>query len=423
MTAPGIGDTVELDGLRAGNGGVMVGRHDGRVVFVRGALPDERVVARITDDRRSSYLSATVEEILESSDHRVPDRCAAATAGAGCCDLSHADDAGARAVKNQVIADLLGRIGGFDESVSSTVEMRTLTPTSAYRTRVRMPAAADGAAGNHVRSGDGVVTGARCAQPVPEILDAVGGRAWTPGAEVVAVRGDDGVVHLAERAPDTRTPRHSRSTRSRAQRSRARQSRTSVTPVEGGGVVHRRVGGRQWSVPVTGFWQAHVDGAAGYSALVAEMAAAHAPDARTAWDLYGGVGVFAGTLCDVLPSLEHVTVVESDAEAVAAARVTFADDHRVAAYRGPVAGAVRALPSPDVVVADPPRSGLGAEIVDAIAAARPSVIVHVGCDPAAAARDLGLFSRRGYVPARIVAVDAFGLTHHVEVVAALVSVD
>jgi tRNA/tmRNA/rRNA uracil-C5-methylase (TrmA/RlmC/RlmD family) len=198
-----------------------------------------------------------------------------------------------------------------------------------------------------------------------------------------------------------------------------------VTPrtVAGGDRVVRRVADREWSVPVAGFWQAHVRGADAYSALVAEMARDAVPDARSAWDLYGGVGVFAGSLVDALPSLEHVTVVESDADAVAAARDTFAADDRIACYRGPVGPAIGSLPDPDVVVTDPPRSGLGADVVAGIVATRPRAVVHVGCDPAAAARDLGLLVQQGYEVRRVVAVDAFGLTHHVEVVAALVSVD
>ncbi|MEH3156339.1 MAG: TRAM domain-containing protein [Gordonia paraffinivorans] len=419
-TTPGVGYLVDLSGLRAGNGGVMVGRQDGRVVFVRGALPDERVRVRIDDDRRSSYLTATVVDVLDASPHRVPDRCPAAAAGAGCCDLAHADDTVATDIRATAVRDVLARIGKLPDEVVAGLELQVLEPTSHYRTRVRMPVDDAGVAGNHVRAGSGVVTDTPCAQPIPDLVEAVGARSWTPGAEVVAVLGDDGTVHLAERAPDTG---RAGSSRARSQRARSRRPRVTPRTVAGDAHVVRRVRGRRWSVPVSGFWQAHVHGAEAYSALVAQMAEDAAPDATSAWDLYGGAGVFAGSLVDALPSLDHVTVVESDAEAVAAARETFADDGRIACYRGPVGPALGSLPGPDIVVTDPPRSGLGADVVSGIAAARPRVVVHVGCDPAAAARDLGLLTQRGYEVTRVVAVDAFGLTHHVEVVAALVSVD
>ena len=59
-------------------------------------------------------------------------------------------------------------------------------------------------------------------------------------------------------------------------------------------------------------------------------------------------------------------------------------------------------------------------MIGAIAAAQPAVVVHVGCDAARFARDLGLFARAGYRIAGIRAFDAFPLTHHVEAVACLV---
>jgi tRNA/tmRNA/rRNA uracil-C5-methylase (TrmA/RlmC/RlmD family) len=72
-----------------------------------------------------------------------------------------------------------------------------------------------------------------------------------------------------------------------------------------------------------------------------------------------------------------------------------------------------------VVVADPPRRGLGRELVDALCARAPDRVVHVACDPAALARDVALFAERGYRLARLRAFDAFPMTHHFESVALL----
>ncbi|MDN5721228.1 MAG: class I SAM-dependent RNA methyltransferase, partial [Corynebacterium sp.] len=64
---------------------------------------------------------------------------------------------------------------------------------------------------------------------------------------------------------------------------------------------------------------------------------------------------------------------------------------------------------------DPPRTGAGREVVEAIAAREPAVVLHIGCDPATAARDAASFLAHGYEPEAVEVVDAFGLTHHVEV--------
>ena len=71
------------------------------------------------------------------------------------------------------------------------------------------------------------------------------------------------------------------------------------------------------------------------------------------------------------------------------------------------------------VVLDPPRSGAGREVVDAVAAMRPAQIVYVACDPVALARDVAYFAERGYPLRTLRAFDLFPNTHHVEAVATL----
>ena len=69
---------------------------------------------------------------------------------------------------------------------------------------------------------------------------------------------------------------------------------------------------------------------------------------------------------------------------------------------------------PDVVVVDPPRKGLEAEVIPAISAMGPERVVYVSCDPGTLARDVKRFQEAGYVPARAAAVDMFPRTAHVE---------
>nr|BFE81546.1 hypothetical protein GCM10020093_041470 [Planobispora longispora] len=75
----------------------------------------------------------------------------------------------------------------------------------------------------------------------------------------------------------------------------------------------------------------------------------------------------------------------------------------------------------DLVVVDPPRTGLGREVVDRVAGLEASRIVYVSCDPATLARDLSWFAERRYRLAGLRAFDAFPMTHHVESVALLVN--
>jgi tRNA/tmRNA/rRNA uracil-C5-methylase (TrmA/RlmC/RlmD family) len=78
-----------------------------------------------------------------------------------------------------------------------------------------------------------------------------------------------------------------------------------------------------------------------------------------------------------------------------------------------------ALEDVDLVVLDPPRSGAGAAVVAAIAAARPRALAYVACDPVALARDVATFRDHGMDLGELVALDLFPTTHHVECVAKL----
>ena len=95
------------------NGGSCVARQDGRVVFVRYALPGERVRVRVTADRGSYWHAETVEVIEPSDDRTVPLCPIAGVDGAGCCDLAFVEPEAARALKAEVVANQLARLGGY----------------------------------------------------------------------------------------------------------------------------------------------------------------------------------------------------------------------------------------------------------------------------------------------------------------------
>jgi tRNA/tmRNA/rRNA uracil-C5-methylase (TrmA/RlmC/RlmD family) len=178
-------------------------------------------------------------------------------------------------------------------------------------------------------------------------------------------------------------------------------------------VVTEHAAGRDWVVPVGGFWQVHPAAADVLSDVVRDYADPTSTD--SCLDLYSGVGLFAGALAARAAS---VTAVESDARAVAAAERNLAEDDNVTVVRDRVDRWLRREGTgADVVVVDPPRKGAGRAVVEGIAARSPRVVVYVACDPAALARDLATFSDCGYVLDGLRAFDLFPMTAHVECVA------
>ncbi|HJT94941.1 MAG TPA: class I SAM-dependent RNA methyltransferase [Mycobacterium sp.] len=383
------------------NGGSCVARHEGRVVFVRYALPGETVKVRIVADH-GSYWHADVVEVIEPSADRVDPLCPIAGVDrAGCCDLAFATPDAARGLKGAVVANQLARLGGFhwrdeDEAAAEPVGEGSAT---GWRTRVRLDTSSDGRAGFHRYHSSELVTDLNCAQLPAGALDGLQDRTWPPGAQLHVALDDDGDRHVVQSGP--RIGR-----------------KTSTQVVEGHYEAVQRVGDRVWRVPVTAFWQAHRDAARVYSELVAGWAQLSA--GMTAWDLYGGAGVFAAVLAREVGETGKVVTVDTSRGASRSARATLADLGWVSVVTDSVRRALAAeRQRADVAVLDPPRSGAGREVIDQLAAAEVPRVVHIGCEAASFARDVGLYRGHGYAVEDLRVFDSFPLTHHVECVAVL----
>jgi tRNA/tmRNA/rRNA uracil-C5-methylase (TrmA/RlmC/RlmD family) len=171
---------------------------------------------------------------------------------------------------------------------------------------------------------------------------------------------------------------------------------------------------RKWTVHPDSFWQAHPLAADTLVAAVLEGVGPRPGD--DAFDLYCGVGLFAGALLDAGC---QVWGVDSHASAIKLAERNLSDaGHRVALRADRVERALRRLPRrTDLIVLDPPRTGAGGAVMEAIVSRAPRAIAYVACDPAALARDLGAVVHSGYSVRSIRAFDLFPMTAHVECVA------
>jgi tRNA/tmRNA/rRNA uracil-C5-methylase (TrmA/RlmC/RlmD family) len=281
--------------------------------------------------------------------------------------------------KAQVLAEQLQRLAGVDREVE--VEELPGGPLG-WRTRVRLAVDDEGRAGLRAHRSHDVLAVADCPLAPRGALAPVLAQRFSPG-EVEVVVDAEGAVHSGD-----------------------------------DGQVLARAAGREWRLSPGVFWQVHPALPDTLAAVVGEWAAA--PPGGTAWDLYGGVGLFAAVLAEQVGRDGSVTVVESVQAAVDDGRAALADLPQVGWRVGRVEKVLAGLPGePDVVVADPPRKGLGRAVVDALAAYGLARVVYVACDPAALARDVALFADRGYTLGPLRAFDAFPMTHHMECVALL----
>jgi tRNA/tmRNA/rRNA uracil-C5-methylase (TrmA/RlmC/RlmD family) len=422
ISEPEARPILELEVGPVAHGGHCVARHEGRVVFVRHALPGELVRARVTEDKGGAFCRADAVEVLRPSPDRVEAPCPYAGPGlCGGCDWQHASPAAQRALKGAVVREQLNRLGGLSGpeldslglSEGWAVEELPGAPGGlGWRTRVQFAVDGAGVAGLRRHRSHDVIPVDACPIAVPAVNEiGVTGTRWrgVDSVEAVASSAGDRAVVVA---PLTGAP----------------DLPEDVALLDGGGrgparAVHgharvrERAAGRTWLVHADGFWQVHPAAADTFVDAVRD-ALAPAPG-ESLLDLYSGAGLFAGALA---PLVGSVVTIESGRSAVADARRNLRDLTSVRIEQGRVEVVLRrlGLSRTDLVVLDPTRAGAGAKVVREVAALRPRAVAYVACDPAALARDVRTFAEHGYRLAGLRGFDAFPMTHHVECVATLV---
>ncbi|MET0416902.1 MAG: TRAM domain-containing protein [Actinoplanes sp.] len=407
------GDRVELTVGAPAHGGHCVARlggPHGRVVFVRHALPGERITAEITELHKG-FVRADAVEIHEPSPDRVTPPCPYAhPGGCGGCDLQHATIDAQLRWKAAVVEEQLRRLAGLTLPVR--VEPLADDPLG-WRSRVRYAVDAAGRPGLLQHRSHQVVPIDRCriAHPAIQRLDLLD-RVWddADALEAVASTGGD-VAVLARPTGGGALPADDPA---EAPLPSGRRTRLSG-PAE----VTEAAGGRSWGVPAEGFWQVHPAAADTLTGAVLDLL--RPARGETSWDLYGGAGLFAAALAERTGA--RTTLVEAAAVGAAAARANLAD-LPVEVIERRVDLALRRLDRPvDLVVLDPPRAGAGAKVTREIAGSGARAVAYVACDPAALARDIATFRSAGWELAELRAFDCFPMTQHVECVALLLPGD
>ncbi|PZS20265.1 MAG: hypothetical protein DLM57_02060 [Pseudonocardiales bacterium] len=402
------GSIVEVEIGAPAHGGSCVARHDGRVIFVRHALPGERVRARITEDRGGTFCRADAVEILRPSVDRVVPPCPHAGPGrCGGCDWQHASGAAQRALKTSVVREQFTRLAGIDTADLFTGVQALPGGLLGWRTRIVYAVGPDGRAGLYRHRSHEVEVLDACPLGVPGVGDAgVLARDWPGLSGVEVARGDGGVAVLAHRPGPGR-------------QARGRRPPDRVEVVAGPTRLDQRVGQRDFTVAADGFWQVHPAAA---STFAGSLLGAVAPrPGEAVLDLYAGAGMLTALLAEAVGATGRVLGVESSRRAVADAATNLADLPWAQVQLGRVEDVLPDRPpiDPDIVVLDPPRAGAGRSVMAALLGLGPRAIGYLACDPATLARDVRVALDAGWRLGALHAFDAFPMTHHVECVALL----
>ncbi len=413
----GIGDSVsepfELELTAMAHGGTALGRHEGRVVFVPYALPGERVLVRLTEDK-DRYARAEPVEVLDASPDRVEPPCPHFGPGkCGGCQWQHIAYERQLALKENVVRDQLQRIGKLAEPlVHPTIPSASPWQYRAYAT---FTPTRDGRLGFYSDDNSHVVPIDVCYIIEETLLDLYEQLDLdTDGLERVKFQTgsapDDRMVILQtedDLAPSIEVDM--------PVSINLLLSDNEPVNLIGRPQVTYQIFDRTFRVTAGGFFQANPPVA---ERLVEEaLARLNLQGDETVLDLYSGVGLFTAFVAE---RAGLVVSVESYPPAVTDAEYNLTDLDNVDLVEGPVEAVLEDLEGPfDAVLVDPPRSGLSNEVIDELVRLAPPRIVYVSCDPATLARDVQKLVRQGYTFEDAQPLDMFPQTYHVETVAVL----
>ena len=429
--------------------GQGVAKVDGCAVFIPNAIAGERVLVRI-EKAQKTWAAGKITEILEKSPHRVQRECPI-SASCGGCDFWHMDYEEETRLKAERVRQALNRIGGEN---LETMPILAAPTCQGYRNKAQYPVASKKgrAYAGFFRAGTHqVVENARC-RILPEETDRIKDlvvdyvnqyrisvydeeahkgllrhiyvrRGAVSGQILVclvvngrALPKPEALVERLKALPGFTTLVLSVNTK----KGNTILGDEFIT-LYGPGFVEDTLCGLRFRLSARSFYQVnHHQAQRLYEAAIAQ---AEITKADTVLDLYCGVGTI--TLC-MAKAAGKVIGVEVIPQAVEDARDNakrngienaefFCGDAGQAALELEARG-IQA----DVVVVDPPRKGLNADAIEALARFAPRRIVYVSCDPATLARDVALLKERGYQLKNAMAADLFPRCAHVESIVCMV---
>ncbi|NJC22146.1 tRNA/tmRNA/rRNA uracil-C5-methylase (TrmA/RlmC/RlmD family) [Arthrobacter pigmenti] len=415
------------------HGGHCVARHEGRVIFVRHALPGEVVKVRLTEyDDDARFWRADATDILRPSGDRVnhpwplADAVLAGTRGTrpvGGAEFGHMDLAVQRRVKADIFEEQLARLSKVERSVSVEAVPDESPDGLGWRTRVGFAVDSSGHLAMHGHRSTELVPVADMPLAVPAInglglwnVDFTG----VDAVEVAAGSGEGEPLVLLTVSGDTlsRTVRSLAEGIPGASVAAWNPESGSLQRLQGRTWVQEIVGENRFRVTGEGFWQIHRSAPQVLTDAVLDGLQPE-PGQRVA-DLYAGAGLFTAALADRVGESGMVLSVEGSPAASKDARRNLHGRAHVDIVQGKVEKVLRERrPHLDAVVLDPPRAGTGREVVRAITGAGAKCVLYVSCDPASFARDVSYFADAGWSLDTLRVFDLYPHTHHMESVAVL----
>lgn len=401
-----MSNIVELTLENPAYGGDTIGRlPDGRAVFVPFSAPGETVRISIAVDKKK-FARGELLNVLEPDPSRIEARCQHFTACGG-CHYQHIAYDQQLLIKRKILQDQLERIGRL---VEPHIEPMIPSPNIFnYRNQIKF----------HISSGDklgfirsnkqGVLEISECHLPEEPL-----GNFW-PLLEIDSETGisslglrlgiqDDILVTL-----ESDYQFNAEFNIEALPVSVVHLSPDKMEILAGSEYNVMQLRDRKFRVSAGSFFQVNTTLAEQMVAAIEELI----PDgSRMVLELYSGVGLFSAFLA---PRTEKLIAIEASESASEDFVHNLDQFENVDLYQGPAEDILPNLNlQPEIVLADPPRTGLNRTVIESILSMRPESLLYISCDPATLARDSKLLMEGGYTANKFIPFDFFPHTYHIE---------
>ncbi len=390
-------------------GGAAFGRlADGRAIFVPYALPDERVQVEITE-QKPHHAWGRLLKVLEASPLRIAPRCPH-FGECGGCHYQHLPYEEQVSLKARLLQEQWQRLGGFDEL--PPLEVYHSPRAWHYRNSIQFHLTSEGKLGFQRARSHATFAVQHCFLPLEPLVGLWEQIELDPaaGIERITVRCDsDENLMLILESESVETPEVSVE---ELPISVVHLSPAGSLVIAGSEYLWMEIKGQRLRLSAGAFFQ--VNPAVAEQIVDYLLAHLHFSAADTLVDVYCGGGLYSRFLA---PQVGRLIGIESSPFACRDFEVNLDAFEGVELYE---ATAEQVLPNlefqPQIVLLDPPRSGLSKSVRQALMRLAPPQIAYISCDPATFARDAGYLAQAGYQAAHLAFFDMFPQTYHIETV-------
>ena len=381
-----VGEIITLHIGEIANGGHFLARYKNQVIFVRHAIKGEIAKVKITFINSKLAFGDAIEIINPSKDRVVSPCKYSKPGGCGGCDFQHISISKQVDFKKKIIQDQFNHIA----KISITPDFISTEPSNGlnWRTRLDLTISENGKVGLNVYRSNIVVEIAKCEIALKNINSSgLFSKKWKREGRLKVSYSSGNNINISQLGEK----------------------------IFGSDKLKEFVEDKTYTISPQSFWQSHKNAPLLLLQQVIKLADIKIGDKIC--DLYGGAGLFTLPMSKLTKENGEVHLIERDYSCIQDSRKMFQNFKNIFIHHGKVEQKLGSIKKIDIIVLDPPRNGASKQVINQMIDKKPKSIIYVSCNPSTLARDTKILLNNNYILDKIIGLDLFPMTHHIECIA------